>query len=77
VNQVVGHFSSNQPGWNIGLGYQHRMGGMYNDSRMKLFIEARYLKIYTPAYFSQPNGLGTTTVAADTVQVPINVGIRF
>ena len=77
INQVVGHFSSNQSGWNLGGGYQHRMGGMFNDSRMKLFVEARYLKIYTPAYSNQPNGLGATTVAADTVQVPINVGIRF
>jgi hypothetical protein len=77
VNQVVGHFSSNQPGWNIGGGYQHRMGGMFNDSKMKFFVEARYLKIYTPAYSNQPNGLGAATVAADTVQVPINVGIRF
>jgi len=77
VNQVVGHFSSNQPGWNIGGGYQHRMGGMFNDSKMKLFVEARYLKIYTPAYSNQPNGLGTTTIAADTIQVPINVGVRW
>jgi len=77
VNQVVGHFSSNQPGWNIGGGYQHRMGGMFNDSKMKLFIEARYLKIYTPAYSNQPNGLGTTTIAADTIQIPVNVGVRW
>ncbi len=26
--QVVGHFSSNQGGFNIGGGYQHRMGGL-------------------------------------------------
>ena len=45
---VVGHFSSNQGGWNIGAGYQHRMGGMYGDSRMKLFAEARYLDVLTP-----------------------------
>ena len=77
VNQVVGHFSSNQPGWNIGGGYQHRMGGMFNDSKMKLFVEARYLKIYTPAYSNQPNGLGATTLAADTIQVPVNVGVRW
>ena len=77
VNQVVGHFSSNQAGWNIGGGYQHRMGGMFNDSKMKLFVEARYLKIYTPAYSNQPNGLGQTTIAADTIQVPINVGVRW
>jgi hypothetical protein len=77
VNQVVGHFSSNQPGWNIGGGYQHRMGGMFNDSKMKFFAEARYLKIYTPRYSNQPNGLGTATVAADTVLVPITVGVRW
>jgi hypothetical protein len=53
------------------------MGGMFNDSKMKLFVEARYLKIYTPAYSNQPNGLGTTTLAADTIQVPINVGVRW
>ena len=77
VDQVVGHFSSNQAGWNIGGGYQHRMGGMFNDSKMKLFVEARYLMIYTPAYSNQPNGLGKTTIAADTVQVPINLGVRW
>ena len=77
VDQVVGHFSSNQAGWNIGGGYQHRMGGMFNDSKMKLFVEARYLMIYTPAYSNQPNGLGRTTIAADTIQVPINLGVRW
>ncbi len=77
VNQVVGHFSSNQGGFNIGGGYQHRMGGMFNDSRMKLFVEARYLKVFTPAYSNQPSGLGTTTVAANTVLVPITLGLRW
>lgn len=77
VNQVVGHFSSNQGGWNIGGGYQHRMGGMFNDSKMKFFAEARYLKIYTPRYSNQPNGLGTATVAADTILVPVTVGVRW
>ena len=77
VNQVVGHFSSNQPGWNIGGGYQHRMGGMYNDSKMKFFAEARYTKIYTPRYSNQPNGLGLATVAADTIVVPVTVGVRW
>src|ERR1700744_3988824 len=44
-NQVVGHFSSNQGGFNIGAGFQHRLGGMYGDSKGKLFIEARYLDV--------------------------------
>ncbi len=49
VNAVVGHFSSNQGGFNIGAGYQHRMGGMYQDSKMKLFVEVRYVDVLTPA----------------------------
>jgi opacity protein-like surface antigen len=77
VNQVFGHFSSNQGGWNVGAGYQHRMGGMFNDSRMKLFAEARYLKIYTPAYSNQPNGLGRVTLAADTTLIPVTFGVRW
>ena len=77
VNEVVGHFSSNQGGFNIGGGYQHRMGGMYQDSKMKLFAEVRYLDVLTPAVSTQPNGLGTTTVAADTKVIPVSVGVRW
>jgi len=78
VNQVVGHFSSNQGGWNIGGGYQHRMGGMYQESKMRFFVEARYLNVLTPAVIGvTPNGLGVTTVAAGTRLVPVSVGIRF
>jgi len=77
VNAVVGHFSSNQGGFNIGGGYQHRMGGMYQDSKMKLFVEARYVDVLTPAVTTQPNGLGTTTVGQDTKVIPVSVGIRF
>lgn len=77
VNQVVGHFSSNQGGFNIGGGYQHRMGGMYGDSKMKLFAEVRLVDALTPAVTTQPNGLGTTSVAAGTKVLPISVGIRW
>jgi hypothetical protein len=77
VNSVVGHFSSNQGGWNIGGGFQHRLGGAYGDGKMKLFAEARYLDIMTPAITTEPNGLGKTTVAADTKLVPVTFGIRF
>ena len=77
TNQVVGHFSSNQGGFNIGGGYQHRLGGMYGDSKMKLFAEVRYVDVFTPAGTTQPNGLGTTSVAADTKLLPISVGIRW
>ncbi len=75
--QVVGHFSSNQGGFNIGGGYQHRMGGMYGDSKMKLFAEVRYVDVRTPAVTTQPNGLGTTSVAAGTKVIPISLGIRW
>jgi hypothetical protein len=77
VNEVVGHFSSNQGGWNIGAGYQRRMGGTYNDSRMKLFAEVRYLYVDTPAVISNPNGLSTTTLAAGTKLMPVTVGVRW
>jgi hypothetical protein len=77
ANAVVGHFSSNQSGYNIGMGYQRRFGGIYGDSKTKLFAEARYLDVMTPAVTTQPNGLGTTTVAAGTKLIPISVGVRW
>jgi hypothetical protein len=79
VNQVMGHFSSNQGGFNIGAGYQRRLGGMYQDSKMKLFVEARYLDVLTPAVNGvSPNGLGTiTTIAVGTKVVSISAGIRW
>jgi hypothetical protein len=75
--QVVGHFSSNQGGWNIGGGFEHRLGGLYGEGRMRVFAEARYLDVLSPAITTQPNGLGTTTVGADTRIVPVTFGIRF
>lgn len=75
--QTVGHFSSNQGGWNIGGGYQHRMGGMYGESRVKLFAEVRYLDVLSPAVSKSANGLGVTTVGADTKLIPITLGVRW
>lgn len=75
--QVVGHFSSNQGGWNIGAGYQHRLGGMYGDSKTRIFAEARYLDVLSPSLTTQPNGLGTTTVGEDTKIIPVTFGIKF
>jgi len=78
ANAVVGHFSSNQGGWNIGAGFQHRLGGMYGESKTKLFVEARYLDVLSPAVIgATPNGLSSTTVAADTKIIPVTLGIRF
>jgi hypothetical protein len=74
---VVGHFSSNQGGWNVGGGYIRRMGGLYGDSKMKLFAEARFLYVDTPAVNSSPNGLGVTTIAAETKIIPVTLGVRW
>lgn len=76
-NQVVGHFSSNQGGFNIGGGYQHRVGGAASDSRMKLFAEVRYVDVFTPASAIAPNGLGTATVGSGTRLIPVTFGVRW
>ena len=76
-NVVVGHFSSNQGGWSIGGGLQHRFAGWNGDGKMRIFAEARYLDVLTPAVTTEPNGLGTTTVGADTKIIPVTVGLRF
>jgi hypothetical protein len=76
-NEVVGHFSSNQGGINIGGGFEHRVGGDYGDSHTKIFVEARYLELFSPASVTNPNGLGTTAVTADTKVIPITFGVRF
>lgn len=76
--QTVGHFSSNQGGWNVGAGYRHKFMGMYGDGRMQFFAEVRYLDVNTPAVVNQsPNGLGNTTIGAGTKLIPVNFGIRF
>jgi len=77
VDQVVGHFSSNQGGWNVGLGFTHKIGGFGGDDRAKLFAEVRYLDIDTPAVDSSPNGLGRTTFGPGTKLVPVTFGVRF
>jgi hypothetical protein len=76
-NEVVGHFSSNQGGFNIGGGYTHRLGGVYGDGQMKLFAEVRYLDVMTPASAIAPNGLGTATVGSGTKLIPITLGVRW
>ena len=76
-NVVVGHFSSNQGGWNVGGGIQHRFAGWNGDGKMRIFAEARYLNVLSPAVTTEPNGLGTTTVGADTKIIPVTFGFRF
>lgn len=76
-NVVVGHFSSNQGGWNIGGGFTHRLGGVYGDGSAKLFAEVRYLDVMTPSSAIAPNGLGVAAVGSDTKLIPITLGVRF
>src|SRR5215831_13974730 len=71
-NVVIGHFSSNQGGWNIGGGVGYRMMG-----KMQLYAEVRYLDILSPAVTTEPNGLGGVSVGAATVLVPFTFGIRW
>jgi hypothetical protein len=72
-NVVVSHFSSNQGGANLGLGFTHKFGGdvsMGEPGRMKFFAEARYLWIDTPP-------LGTTNGLGRTELLPVSVGVRW
>jgi hypothetical protein len=74
----VGHFSSNQGGWNVGGGFQHRLGGQFNDSRAKLFAEVRYLYVDTPVEEGvSPSGLGAVGIAAGTKLIPVTFGVRW
>jgi hypothetical protein len=77
TNAVVGHFSSNQGGINFGAGFQHRLGGVSGDGNMKLFVEARYVDVFSPAVMGSANGLGVTSVGANTQVIPVSVGVRF
>lgn len=78
VNQVVGHFSSNQGGWNIGGGYYHRFGGIYGTGKMKFFAEARYLDVMTPAVTAtSSSGALVTQVPADTKLIPVTFGFSW
>jgi hypothetical protein len=76
-NVVVGHYSSNQGGWNVGAGIAHRFAGWNGDGKMKIFAEARYLDVLTPSITTQANGLGTTAVDADTKIIPVTFGLRW
>ncbi|HEY1984622.1 MAG TPA: hypothetical protein VGG85_04390 [Terracidiphilus sp.] len=70
VNVTANSFSSNQGGLNLGIGYTHRLGGVYGDGTAKLFAEARYTWIDTPP-ITDSNGLGRTEL------IPVTFGIRW
>jgi hypothetical protein len=77
TDAVVGHFSSNQGGWNVGGGIEHRFAGWNGDGKMKVFAEVRYLDVLSPAVTTEPNGLGTTTIGEDTKIIPVTIGLRW
>ena len=78
-NVVVGHFSSNQGGWNIGGGFTHRFGGIYGTGKLRFFAEARYLDVLTPAVTgtNPTTGGAVTSVPADTKLIPVTFGFRW
>lgn len=69
VNQTIGHFSSNQGGLNIGLGGYWKAFGP--DSNAKLYAEARYVWVDSPAPHGLQQGEGTEGL------IPVTFGIRF
>lgn len=72
IEVTLNEFSSDQLGGSFGLGYSHRLGGVYGDGRAKLFAEARYLFINSPsASASAPLYTGTTSL------IPVTFGIRW
>jgi hypothetical protein len=68
-NAVIGHFSSNQGGMNIGGGLTWKAFGP--DSKGKLFAEARYLWVDSPSASATQQGTGTFTT------IPVTFGIRW
>jgi hypothetical protein len=66
-NVVVSHFSSNQGGANLGVGFTHKLG---EGDNMRAFAEVRYLWIDTPQIGTN-DGLGRTGL------VPVTIGVRF
>lgn len=66
---TVANFSSNQLAADIGIGTYWKAFG--RDSNAKLFAEARYIFVDSPAPTKTTNGEGTEGL------IPVTVGIRF
>ena len=60
ANQIVASFSTVKPGFNAGAGLEFRL----NDSRARLFAEARYQRMFT-------------THGPDLSYVPVTFGLRW
>ncbi len=68
-NTTVGHFSSNQGGFNIGTGVTYAAFG--GESRAKLYAELRYEWVDSPKATTTMPGTGTETF------LPLTIGVRF
>jgi len=68
-NTTVGHFSSNQGGFNIGTGVTYAAFG--DESRAKLYAELRYEWVDSPKATATMPGTGTETL------LPLTIGVRF
>jgi hypothetical protein len=68
-NVVIGHFSSNQGGMNIGGGFTWNAFGP--DSKGKLFAEARYVWVDSPSASATQQGTGTFGT------IPVTFGVRW
>jgi hypothetical protein len=69
ANETIGHFSSNQGGLNIGVGGYWKAFG--EESNAKLYAEARYVWVDSPAATSTQNGEGSEGL------IPVTFGVRF
>ncbi|HUB18143.1 MAG TPA: hypothetical protein VL990_05880 [Acidobacteriaceae bacterium] len=69
--ETVDHFSSNQGGFNGGLGFYHKVFG--EDSNGKLFAEVRYVWVNSPGPSSSNSYQGSGTEAL----IPVTFGVRF
>jgi hypothetical protein len=67
ANVTLSHFSSNQGGANIGLGFTHNLG----DGGAKVYAEARY------EYVNSPKPTATAFGSGNVSMIPVTFGIRF
>jgi hypothetical protein len=70
VPETVAHFSSNQGGLNIGIGFYKKFA---EDSNAKFYAEARYVWVDSPAA-SASNGFNAE---GSEGLIPVTFGIRF
>jgi peptidoglycan hydrolase-like protein with peptidoglycan-binding domain len=69
--ETIDHFSSNQGGLNIGLGFYRKIFG--EDSNGKFFAEVRYVWVNSPKADSSNSYQGSGTEAL----IPVTFGVRF